>query len=53
MIYRPETELVSHYFHAALPAQFDEYVWIEETGAVRPLAARELAGVPDTYPFAL
>ncbi len=53
VIYRPESELVSHYFHAALPAQFDEYVWIEETGAVRPLAARELAGVPDTYPFAL
>ncbi|MDX1647238.1 MAG: protein-L-isoaspartate O-methyltransferase, partial [Longimicrobiales bacterium] len=53
VIYRPESELVSHYFQAALPAQFDEYVWIDETTALEPLATRELAGVPDTYPFAL
>ena len=53
VIYRPQSELVSHYFQAALPAQFDEYVWIEETSAVRPLDTLELAGVPDTYPFAL
>ena len=53
VIYRPETEMVSHYFQAALPAQFDEYVWLDETSAVRPLPAHELAGVPDTYPFAL
>jgi protein-L-isoaspartate(D-aspartate) O-methyltransferase len=53
VIYRPESELLSHYFQAALPAQFDEYVWIDETSAVRPLEQFELAGVPDTYPFAL
>jgi protein-L-isoaspartate(D-aspartate) O-methyltransferase len=53
VIYRPESEIVSHYFQAALPAQFDEYIWIDETSAVRPLPAHELAGVPDTYPFAL
>lgn len=53
VIYRPESELVSHYFHAALPAQFDEYVWIDETSAVRPLEAHEEMGVPETYPFAL
>jgi len=53
VIYRPESEMVSHYFHAALPAQFDEYVWINETSAVKPLVTRELVGVPDTYPFAL
>jgi protein-L-isoaspartate(D-aspartate) O-methyltransferase len=53
VIYRPETEMVSHYFQAALPAQFDEYVWLDETRAVRPLPAHELTGVPDTYPFAL
>jgi erythromycin esterase-like protein len=53
VIYRPETELLSHYFQAALPAQFDEYVWFDVTHAVAPLAARELAGVPDTYPFSL
>jgi protein-L-isoaspartate(D-aspartate) O-methyltransferase len=53
VIYRPDTERVSHYFHAALPAQFDEYAWLDETSAIRPLPAHELAGVPDTYPFAL
>ena len=29
-IYRPETELYSHYFRASLPRQFDEYFWIDE-----------------------
>jgi protein-L-isoaspartate(D-aspartate) O-methyltransferase len=53
VIYRPATEMVSHYFQAVLPAQFDEYVWLDETRAVRPLPVHELAGVPDTYPFAL
>jgi protein-L-isoaspartate(D-aspartate) O-methyltransferase len=53
VIYRPETEILSHYFHAALPAQFDEYVWFDETSAVQPLRVHEAAGVPDTYPFGL
>ncbi len=30
VIYRPETELASHYFQAVLPAQFDEYIWFDE-----------------------
>lgn len=51
VIYRPETELSSHYFHAALPGQFDEYVWFDKTSAVAPLETLELAGLPDTYPF--
>jgi protein-L-isoaspartate(D-aspartate) O-methyltransferase len=53
VIYRPETELPSHYFQASLPHQFDEYVWLDATRAVTPLAARPVAGVPDTYPFGL
>jgi protein-L-isoaspartate(D-aspartate) O-methyltransferase len=53
VIYRPETEILSHYFHAALPAQFDEYIWFDETSAVQPLRVHEVAGVPDTYPFGL
>ncbi|MHC5026148.1 MAG: protein-L-isoaspartate(D-aspartate) O-methyltransferase [Planctomycetota bacterium] len=53
VIYRPETEMLSHYFQAALPAQFDEYVWFDETSAVQPLAAHEVAGMPETYPFGL
>src|SRR6516164_2254847 len=27
VIYRPETELASHYFQAVLPEQFDEFIW--------------------------
>ncbi|HUP20223.1 MAG TPA: protein-L-isoaspartate(D-aspartate) O-methyltransferase [Gemmatimonadota bacterium] len=53
VIYRPETELSSHYFQAVLPRQFDEWIWFDRSEAVTPLAAAELAGVPDTYPFGL
>ena len=53
VIYRPETELASHYFQAVLPRQFDEYIWFDETRAVTPLDVRKLEGVPDTYPFGL
>jgi len=53
VIYRPETELSSHYFQAVLPRQFDEYIWFEETRAVSPLPTKELEDIPDTYPFGL
>ncbi|MGB8364469.1 MAG: protein-L-isoaspartate(D-aspartate) O-methyltransferase [Rhizomicrobium sp.] len=53
VIYRPETELASHYFQAELPRQFDEYIWMDETTAVTPLAAHHLKGLPETYPFGL
>jgi protein-L-isoaspartate(D-aspartate) O-methyltransferase len=53
VIYRPETELASHYFQAVLPDQFDEWVWFDETEAVHPIETHELAGMPDTYPFGL
>jgi erythromycin esterase-like protein len=53
VIYRPETELQSHYFEAVLPRQFDEYIWFDETRAVTPLRSEELHGLPDTYPFGL
>ena len=53
VIYRPETELASHYFEARLPRQFDDYVWIDATSAVQPLETAVLEGLPDTYPFGL
>jgi protein-L-isoaspartate(D-aspartate) O-methyltransferase len=53
VIYRPDTELESHYFAASLPRQFDEYVWFDRTGAVTPLAGPVQAGLPETYPFAV
>jgi len=51
VIYRPESELASHYFEAVLPRQFDEYIWFDETKAVTPFKTEELEGMPDTYPF--
>lgn len=38
VIYRPDTELASHYFEATLPRQFDELIWFDESHAVRPIA---------------
>ena len=52
VIYRPDTELESHYAEAELSRQFDAFVWFDETSAVVPLASGHArAGVPDTYPF--
>lgn len=51
VIYRPQTELQSHYFYATLPEQFDEYVWLDETRAVTPLTKELSEGMPDTFPF--
>ncbi|MEN3379296.1 MAG: hypothetical protein V7604_4651 [Hyphomicrobiales bacterium] len=54
VIYRPETERMSHYAEASLPQQFDAFVWFDETSAVTPLgSAHSGAGLPDTYPFGL
>lgn len=53
VIYRPETELASHYFQAVLPKQYDEYIWVDQTQAVAPLQSEQLQGLPDTYPFGL
>lgn len=53
VIYRPETERQSHYFHAQLPFQFDAMLHFDETRAVEPLerTARWHSGeVPETYP---
>jgi protein-L-isoaspartate(D-aspartate) O-methyltransferase len=51
VIYRPESELASHYFEAVLPMQFAEYIWFDETRAVTPFKTHEVEGFPDTYPF--
>jgi erythromycin esterase-like protein len=54
VIYRPDTELMSHYATASLPQQFDAFVWFDETRAVTPLGPEHaVPGVPDTYPFGL
>jgi erythromycin esterase-like protein len=54
VIYRPETERQSHYFHARLAEQFDAVLHFDETRAVEPLepgAHWEAADEPpETYP---
>jgi erythromycin esterase-like protein len=53
VIYRPDTEFLSHYFQAILADQFDAYVWFAETHAVTPLRGSPAQGLPETYPFGL
>jgi len=38
VLYRPDTELASHYFHALLAAQFDAVFHLDESEAVQPLS---------------
>ena len=55
VIYRPETERLSHYFLADMPAQFDAVIHLDRTSALTPLdpdpgweTPEEL---PETFPF--
>jgi erythromycin esterase-like protein len=53
VIYHPETERLSHFFHARLPEQFDAVLHCDETHAVEPLervAPRATLEAPETYP---
>ena len=53
VIYRPETERISHYFEARLPDQFDVVLHFDETRALEPLEPTNqwLTGeVPETFP---
>lgn len=54
VIYRPETERISHYSQAYLHHQFDAYVWFDQSQAVRSLEKVQPAtplGRGETYPF--
>ncbi len=53
VIYRPETERLSHYFDASLPNQFDEWIWFDATTAVHPLTTEQLAAHEAPHPFAI
>jgi len=56
VIYRPDTERVSHYSHAFLHKQFDGYIWFNRTEAVKPLESiqpKTSLGKEETYPFGL
>jgi len=56
VIYLPQTERASHYFHARLPEQFDAVIHVDETRAVVPFertAGWEAGDLPETYPWAV
>ena len=53
VIYRPETERLSHYFDASLARQFDEWIWLDETSALRPLTTKQAAEHEPPHPFAV
>lgn len=53
VIYRPASEMVSHYFQATLPLQFDEWIWMDTTTAVNAASVAAETAVPDIYPFGL
>ena len=55
VIYKPETERFSHYFHAIMPRQFHTVLHFDRTSAVQPIDADpgfESPGeTPETWPF--
>lgn len=56
VVYRPESERLSHYFLASLPEQFNAVIHIDETEALEPLDLNEhwyKNEEPETYPFGI
>jgi erythromycin esterase-like protein/predicted phosphoribosyltransferase len=56
VLYMPESERRSHYFHARVASQFDFVVHIDQTRAVEPLERTSVwdeEGVLETYPSGL
>jgi erythromycin esterase-like protein len=56
VIYRPETERQSHYFHVRPAEQFDAMIHIDQTRALEPLelTSEWIDGeIPETYPTGL
>jgi erythromycin esterase-like protein len=53
VIYRPQSERLSHYFRVHLPYQFEAMIHLDETRAVEPLErmqAWETSELPETFP---
>lgn len=56
VIYRPETERLSHYFEVDVARQFDALIHVDHSSAVRPLESSphwRLEEFPETYPSGL
>lgn len=53
VIYRPNSERLSHYYYSQLPYQFDALIHLDETHAVTPLDITtkwQYGELPETYP---
>jgi erythromycin esterase-like protein len=56
VVYRPDTERASHYYHVRMPDQFDAVIHLDETRALEPLertAGWERGELPETFPTGL
>jgi erythromycin esterase-like protein len=56
VVYKPETERFSHYFHTALRRQFDALIHVDRTRALEPLERISTAATgdePETFPTGL
>jgi erythromycin esterase-like protein len=57
VVYLPQSERVSHYFHARLADQFDAVIHVDTTRAVTPLEPSDVwhrgQEAPETYPSAV
>ena len=55
VIYRPETERMSHYFYTSLRQQFDFMIHVDETEAVEPLPSfvHQRPEMDENYPSGL
>jgi hypothetical protein len=51
-VYRPELERHGNYVPTVLPLRYDAFVFLDETRALRPLAAAPFdpAKLPETFP---
>lgn len=53
VVYRPQTELQSHYFRASLPHQFDEIIWFDDSTAISPVSPEDNEFSEAHHPFAM
>ena len=53
VVYRPDTELASHYFHAQLSRQFDEFIWVDQSHSLHPVTPAEARRLAPDHPFAI
>ncbi|OWV87483.1 protein-L-isoaspartate O-methyltransferase [Rhizobium sp. R635] len=52
VIYRPDTERLSHYMPTSLSRQYDAFLWFDETRALSPLGPPEPdTGDRETFPY--